>query len=280
MSAGDKFAPEGREEPDVRHLLILTLLGFVALTAVATFVPNMLKNAPKPRSEPTIAGLERSANTLQRKIEVMEQTSERYAQWKTCVSLVPINEVGDEDNRFGYNYDERDGTKQTYMSALVVNWEDETPEYAFLKFARRAGCESQLTQPGGTAEDASVDGLDTIQTELAAQETATSREARVLALERKVRALEERAEDLERMSERFDEWESCLSWVPVTEYGDASGHFGYLFGEKGVESGYRPAITIDTSEWDDPDYEFLAFIGRDRPFSDRECGHEPGEGVD
>jgi hypothetical protein len=264
----------------MRHLLILALICVVAIAAVAAYVPDMTKNAPKARPEPTVAGLERSANNLERKIEIMEQTSDRYALWKTCVSLVPVNEVGDSDNRFGYEYDERDGTKQTYMSALVVDRGDDKPEYAFLKFDRRDGCESQPPQPGGTAEDASAGGLDTIQTDLASQETATSREARVLALERKVRRLEARAEDLEKMSERFDEWESCLSWVPVTEYGDADGHFGYLFGDKGTEPGYRPAITIDTSEWDDPDYEFLAFIGRDRPFSGRECGHEPGEGVD
>ena len=261
-------------------MLIFALICTVALTAAAIYVPDMVKNGPKPRSAPTLTDLENRAKSLERKIAVMEQTADRYAQWKTCVSLVPINEVGDTDNRFGYTYDERDGTKQTYMSALVVNREDERPEYAFLKFARREGCESQPTQPGGTAEDASVDGLDTIRTDLAAEETATSRQDRVLALERKVRRLKERAEDLERMSERFDEWESCLSWVPVTEYGDASRHFGYLFGAKGTDPGYRPAITIDRSEWDDPDYEFLAFVGRDRPFSGRECGHEPGEGVD
>jgi hypothetical protein len=265
----------------MRHLLILALLCVVVLAGVAVYVPDILENEPKPRSdEPTIGQLETRAKNLERQIEVMEQTSDRYAQWKTCVSLVPVNEVGDEDNRLGYSYDERDGTKQTFMSALAVSREDETPEYAFLKFARRDGCESQPTQPGGTAEDASVDGLDTIHTELAAEATATTREARVLALERKVRRLEARAEDLEKMSERFDEWESCLSWVPVTEYGDADGHFGYLYGQKDADPGYRPAITIDRSEWDDPDYEFLAFIGRDRPFSGRECGHEPGEGVD
>jgi hypothetical protein len=264
----------------MRHLLILALLCFFALAAAATYLPDLATNAPEARPKPTVAGLERSAENLERKIEVMEQTAGRYAQWKTCVSLVPVNEVGDEDNRFGYNYDERDGTRQTYMSALVVDKEDERPEYAFLKFARRSGCESQPTQPGGTAEDASTDGLATIKTDLAAEENATSREARVLALERKVERLQERAEDLERMSERFDEWESCLSWVPVTEYGDASRHFGYLFGANGAEPGYRPAITVDRSEWDDPDYEFLAFVGRDRPFSGRECGHEPGEGVD
>jgi hypothetical protein len=264
----------------VRHLLILVLLCSAALVTASVYVPDLVENAPKPRSGPTISDLERSAKNLQGKIELMEQTSERYSQWKTCVSLVPVNEVGDEDNRFGYNYDERDGTGETNMSALLVAPEDESPEYAFLKFARRSGCESQPTQPGGTAEDASIEGLDIIHTELAAEATATTRQARVLALERKVRRLKERADDLERMSERFDEWESCLSWVPVTEYGDAEGHFGYLFGEKGVAPGYRPAISIDRSEWDDPDYEFLAFIGRDRPFSGRECGHEPGEGVD
>jgi hypothetical protein len=265
----------------VRHLLMLALLCVVALVGVEVYLPDMLENESKPRSDgPTISQLETRANNLQRQIEIMEQTSDRYAQWKTCVSLVRVNEVGDEDNRFGYNYDERDGTRQTFMSALVVDKEDERPEYAFLKFARRDGCESQPTQPGGTAEDASVDGLDIVHTDLAAEDTAISREARVLALERKVRRLQERTEDLERMSERFDEWESCLSWVPVTEYGDASRHFGYLFGEKGTDPGYRLAIIVDRSERDDPDYEFLAFVGRDRPFSGRECGHEPGEGVD
>jgi hypothetical protein len=271
------------QEPGMRHLLILALVCIGALVAVVTYLPDILENAPKPRSEgPTIGQLENRANSLQRQIELMEVTADRYSKWKTCVSLVRVNEVGDEDNRFGYNYDERDGTGQTYMSALVVDPEDEKPEYAFLKFARRSGCESQPTDPNGTGEDARVAGPDAIQTELAAEEvSAPSREERVLALERKVRRLEEREEALEKMSERFDEWESCLSWVPVTEYGDASGHFGYLFGSKGAgEPGYRPAITIDRSEWDDPDYEFLAFIGRDRPFSDRECGHEPGEGVD
>jgi len=272
----------GRKEPHVRHLLILLLTLAAVLLAAVAYVPEMVKDTPKPGADGlTIGELETRANGLQRQIEAMEQTSERYAQWKTCVSLVPINEVGDEDNRFGYNYDERDGTRQTYMSALVVDREDESPEYAFLKFARRVGCESQPTDPNGTGEDARVGGPDTIQTELAAQEvSAPSREERVLALERKVRRLQEREKALEKMSERFDEWESCLSWVPVTEYGDASGHFGYLFGSNGAEPGYRPAITIDRSEWDDPDYEFLAFIGRDRPFSGRECSHEPGEGVD
>ncbi len=265
----------------MRHLLILALLCAFAL-ASATYVPDLLEAARKPPPKPTASKLERSVKNLEGQVAAMELTADRYAKWKTCVSLVPVNELGDPDNRFGYGYDERDGTGPTFMPALAVDREDETPEYAFLRFARRDDCHSQPTQPGGTAEDASVGAPDAIQTVLVAssQERASSSESRVRVLERRVVRLSERAEALERMSERFDEWESCLSWVPVTEYGDADGRFGYLFGEKGAEAGYKPAIAVDTSELDDPDYQFLAFVGRDRPFTDRECEGEPGEGVD
>ena len=56
--------------------------------------------------------------------------------------------------------------------------------------------------------------------------------------------------------------------------------FGYLFESRRAPPAYRPALAVDISEWDDPDYEFLAFVGRDRPFTKRECGGEPGESVD
>jgi hypothetical protein len=83
---------------------------------------------------------------------------------------------------------------------------------------------------------------------------------------------------LNAASERFDEWESCVSWVPVTEYGDPDGMFGYLFGAQGAFEGYRPALAIDRSDWDDPDYMFLALVGGDRP--GRTCQDEPGEAID
>jgi hypothetical protein len=96
-----------------------------------------------------------------------------------------------------------------------------------------------------------------------------------------VKNLEVRAGRLDTMASRFDEWESCLSWVPVTEFGDPEGRFGYLAeGGDGTLAGYHTGLLVDNSEWADPDYEFLAFIGLDRPFIDRECGHEPGENVD
>ena len=244
------------------------LLGLVA----ALVLLGVLEAGREPPSGPTVPKLERAVKNLEGQVAAMEQTADRYAKWKTCVRLVPVNEVGDPDNRFGYAYDERDGTGETFMPALVVAPEDERPEYAFLRFSRKEGCHSQPTDPNGTGEDASV---ETLETALVAS-TGSS----VGALERRVEELTERAEALERMSERFDEWESCLSWVPVTEYGDADNRFGYLFGEKGAEPGYRPAIAVDNSELDDPDYEFLAFVGRDRPFTNRECEGEPGEAVD
>ncbi|MGH2826748.1 MAG: hypothetical protein ACRDKF_07230 [Actinomycetota bacterium] len=83
------------------------------------------------------------------------------------------------------------------------------------------------------------------------------------------------------MSERFDEWESCLSMLPVTEYGDPDGQYGYSFEDSDTGTGYMPALAVDVSEWDDPDYMFVVFAGGDRPFTGRECeGLGDGEEVD
>jgi hypothetical protein len=255
------------------RLLIYALAYAALLGSVGVLlVPDAQQTARASSSLSEVARLERQIRALEKQIEAMEQTSDRYARWKTCISWVPVNEVGDPDNSFGYGYDEKDGIGPTYMPALAVDQADERPDYVFLKFARRDDCHSQPTVPGGTAEDASI---DTLQTTLASSSGSTIR-----MLERKVRQLEAREEDLERMSEHFDEWESCLSWVPVTEYGDADRRFGYLYTDERGEQGYRAAIAVDGSEWDDPDYEFLAFAAGDRPFTGRECGNEPGEGVD
>ena len=87
------------------------------------------------------------------------------------------------------------------------------------------------------------------------------------------------ARRLETTSERFDKWESCVSQVPVTEYGDPDGKFGYLYGLRNATApSYRPALAIDRSDWDDPDYMFLALVGGDRP--GKTCQDEPGEAAD
>jgi hypothetical protein len=199
----------------------------------------------------------------------MERSGRRFRAWLDCISGLRVSEFGDPDHSFGYRYDERDGTGLDLRPALARD-PHRHPDFLFLRFSRRPGCESATTVPGGTADPARA---------VVARDPGA--DAPTLgALERRLERLEARADHVERWSERFDEWESCLSWVPVTEYGDPEEMYGFAFGGEEGDLGYRPALAVDISEWDDPDYEFLAFIGRDRPFVNRECGHEPGEGVD
>ena len=201
---------------------------------------------------------------LEHRVELMEWSARRYANWRACIRGVPVSEYGDPDRRFGYAYDELDGTGPGYMSALAVDRKSRPrrEDYLFFSFSRRGGCRSNAPLPGGTADPASVRPRPTLP-----------------GLERRVRAMKRSARGLLRVSERFDEWESCVSWVPVTEYGDPDGTFGYAFGPRGRPVvGYRPAITVDRSDWDDPDYMFLAFVGGDRP--GRGCQDEPGEMID
>ena len=137
---------------------------------------------------------------------------------------------------------------------------------------RGSGCHSDNPQPGGTAEPASVRAAS------ARSHRRPSLRRQLTMLEREARRLVARSQRLETISERFDEWESCVSWVPVTELGDPDQKFGYLFGPQGGAAGYRAALHIDRSDWDDPDYMFLALVGGDRP--GRTCQDEPGEAVD
>ena len=87
-----------------------------------------------------------------------------------------------------------------------------------------------------------------------------------------------RSQRLETISERFDEWESCVSWVPVTEMGDPDQRFGYLFGTKGAPAGYRAALHIDRERLGRPGLHVPRAGGGDRP--GRTCQDEPGEAVD
>jgi hypothetical protein len=222
------------------------------------------------RVETQLERLLRRAQSIGRRLRPMERSGKRFRRWLHCINPVRVSEFGDPDHRFGYRYDELDGGPIDRRPALARDGEGR-PDFLFLDLSRRPGCESTATVPGGTADNAR-----------AVVPRFASRGApriTLIALERRVERLEERADRIESWTERFDEWESCLSWIPVTEYGDPEEMYGYVFGGAG-DLGYRPALAVDISEWDDPDYEFLGFIGRDRPFVRRECGHEPGEGVD
>ena len=207
----------------------------------------------------------------------MELSAARYADWEACIRGVPVSEYGDPDRQCGYLYDERNGFGMSYMPALAVDRKSRPrkEDYLFLSFSRRGNCRSNAPLPGGTADPASV------RTTAAA--SAPSAQADAAAHPPQPRAqgrnMKRSARRLLAASERFDEWESCVSWVPVTQYGDPDGKFGYLFGARDASpDSFRPALAIDRSDWDDPDYMFLAFVGGDRPR--RTCQDEPGEAID
>jgi hypothetical protein len=212
-----------------------------------------------------------------RMVKVMERIAKRFRRFKACTSPVRVSEYGDQDHRFGYVYDERDGTGRDRRPALAVDrGRRGRSDYRFLDFALRRRCRSETTHYGTAENPGTADPASASQ----AAGRPPRRTAKGQGLKARLDELERRAERLDRMSERFDEWESCLSWVPVTEYGDPDGGFGFLFGRRGATPDYRPALAVDRSPWDDPDYMLLAFVGRDRPFGRRECGNEPGESVD
>ena len=234
------------------------------------------EDSPWPRTNAmgaNVRAARRELARLERQVELMEQSAENAEDWMTCIRYVPVNEQGDRDRQFGYLYDERDGTGPGYIDGIAVDRRRRRgrEDYLFMHF-RGGGCRTDTPQPGGTAEPASA---------RAARSYKRRRQGlrgRLKVLERKAERLSDRSQRLETISERFDEWESCVSWVPVTELGDPDQTFGYLFGSTGAPAGYRPALHIDRADWDDPDYMFLALVGGDRP--GRTCQDEPGEGID
>ena len=245
------------------------LLAAVLLLALVPGAAAADEDSPWPESGSAavqIRAVRAVVGRLERKVALMEWSAARYADWRACIRRVPVSEYGDPDRRFGYAYDERDGTGPGFMPALAVDRTSRPrhEDYLFLAFRRDAGCQSQAPAAGGTAEPAAV---------------ASGRRGTLRGLERRVRRLKRAARRLEATAERFDAWESCVSQVPVTEYGDPDGGFGYLFGRPRARSfAYRPALAIDRSDWDDPDYLFLAFVGGDRP--GETCRDEPGEAAD
>jgi hypothetical protein len=235
-------------------------------TARARQVPPPATSVSERDSAASTGGIEGQLASIERELRVLERSTAHYRDWQRCIREVPVSEYGDDDSRFGYLVDELDGGGPGLRSALALDRSRRHSDYRFFAMSARRRCASAPTVPGGTAEDAA--------------KPAEPPEPRSLGeLERWLERLDERADRVERSAEHFDEWESCLSWVPVTEYGDPEQQFGYELRD-GRPGDYGAAVRVDRSEWDDPDYEVLAFVGRDRPFASRECGGEPGESVD
>jgi hypothetical protein len=248
-----------------RIAIALAILAALPTAAIAAGEESPWPESGSDRVQ--LRAIRQVVRQLEAKVELMELSAARYATWEACLRGVPVSEYGDPDRQFGFGYDERDGSGPSFMPALAVDRVRRRgrEDYLFFDFARTAACRSAPPEPGGTADAASA--------------RARSPGRSLRALERRVRRLQRAVRRLEAASERFDAWESCVSWVPVTEYGDPDGGFGYRFGRRGAGTfAFRPALSIDRSDWDDPDYMFLAFVGGDRP--GKVCRNEPGEAVD
>jgi hypothetical protein len=258
----------------MRRTLAIAALVLTAALPAAAYADD--EDSPWPDSGSgtvQLAAIRRVVQQLEDKVELMQLSAARYATWETCIRGVPVSEYGDPDRQFGYAYDERDGSGLSYMPALAVD-RSRRPgreDYLFFDLARTNACRSEAPKPGGTADAAA---------RRPPRAGPTGRPGGSLhALERRARRLRRAVRWLTAVSERFDAWESCVSWVPVTEYGDPDGGFGYRFGVRDTTAlTFRPALSIDRSDWDDPDYMFLAFVGGDRP--GKTCQNEPGEAVD
>ena len=76
----------------MRHFLIAASF-YAALLGlgVALVVLGVLEAGREPPSAPTVLKLERAIKNLEGQVAAMEQTADRYAKWKSCVSLVPVN---------------------------------------------------------------------------------------------------------------------------------------------------------------------------------------------
>lgn len=222
-----------------------------------------------------LAKFDRALDRQKKRLVVLRRQADRFGVLRSCLTPVGVDRLGDVRHRWGFQYDERDYTGIDLRPALVRHRGVGTADFVLLDRDTSSRCLSSAPDPNGTGADARV-GATTVST----ADYRPKRRITVRRLLRKLDRLEARAEQVEARADQFDQWESCLSSVPITEAGDLEQKVGYLLRAAPGTTAYAPAVDIDDTEWDDPDYQMLGFLGRDRPFTSRECGNEPGEAVD
>ncbi len=253
------------EEVDERVTEAQTNLSARSSKTIPT--PRDLKARPHVRNGP-LRRTARQLNAISAELRKMERSDARYDSWRKCIREVPVSQFGDRNRNWGYIYNEVDGTGAGFQTALRVD-RSGSSDYRFMHFSYRRGCRSDTTKPGGTADPASAPvesaPIPMASASSKARPHVLTPAAWLVRLENRVEALEARARVVERKAKMFDEWESCLSWLPVTEYGDPDRQFGLRWVRNGRNLDFGAAVTFDYSPWDDPDYTILAFRGRDRP---------------
>ncbi|WP_262851512.1 hypothetical protein [Mumia quercus] len=225
--------------------------------------PRTLRPAPpaarRARASRPATSLRAALRRMTKRLRALDRGSARFDRLLACTRKVGIARAGGRGR--GFSYDERDGTGTQTRRALVR--ERVTPRWKLLRLSPTRRCASAVPDPNGSGADARV-GRPRVPRGLA-------------ALRKTFRRLERIEERVEERTERFDAWESCLVWLPVTEHGDAEQRLGYRVDPR-LSPGrraYSPAVDIDRGRWDDPDYQLLAV----RP-KKRGCGRGPGESAD
>ncbi len=229
--------------------------------------PRAADRGPLPRIRDRL-------DRMRQRLGRLHHAVRRFGQLRGCLTEIPVRRAGDPRARWGFTYDERDGTGAGPRTALTPGGGG-TPDFRLLDLSRRRVCLSRAPDPQGTGADARPAGAATRLTAQPAARPLTVR--RLLVRLARITALADR---IEASADRFDQWESCLRWQPITSSGEPEQGLGYVVTDPGASSTWGSALDLDHSEWDDPDYEFLSFGGRDRPFGPGECGGEPGESVD
>jgi hypothetical protein len=197
----------------------------------------------------------------------LERSTRRFDELRGCIDLVGVAQVGDPRHRWGYLYDERDGTGLDLRTALAL--ERRAPDWRLLQLDTSRSCLSSPVDPNGTGADARL--------VLSSADDAHRRDSgRLRRLQARVDRLRERAQVVADGADRFDRWVSCLEWLPVTESGHDESRLGYL---RRAAPRAGAAIDLDRSEWDDPDYQLLAFRAGAGPGS-AACAADPGEEAD
>ncbi|MFC0223397.1 hypothetical protein [Nocardioides zeicaulis] len=244
----------------------------------AVIVASPWPSARPPRLEPPTAGgahrrprsLRSRVARLERSLAVLLERAGRSEEIRSCLTEVPVARRGDPEHRWGFPYDERDFTGRDLRPALTLTRPGRA-DWHLLDLATSPRCLSRAPDPTGTGEDARA---ATRQAPTAPPVRAAAGPARLLRWLADLRLV---AAEVADRTQRFDRWESCLTSVPVTESGAAWQRLGYLTGRPGTKPHYRPALDLDTTEWDDPDYQLLALGGRGRPGG---CDDDPAEAVD
>ncbi len=91
---------------------------------------------------------------LARRLGRLDASAQRFDELLACTTELPVDQAGDVRHRWGFRYDERDGTGIDKRTALVRHQGGGRPDLRLLRLARSRRCLSAAPNPNGTGEAA------------------------------------------------------------------------------------------------------------------------------